>query len=72
MVATSALPPAGTQEEQLHVGKEVFFCRAACLATAPRTGFRSEGWQNCASCHFNGLTDSVVWSFNAGPRSRCR
>ena len=28
----------------------------------------SEGWQNCASCHFKGLTDGIVWSFNDGPR----
>ena len=28
----------------------------------------SEGWQSCASCHFDGLTDSVVWAFGAGPR----
>ena len=28
----------------------------------------SEGWQNCASCHFEGLTDGVVWQFGAGPR----
>jgi len=28
----------------------------------------SEGWQSCASCHFRGLTDGVVWQFAAGPR----
>ena len=28
----------------------------------------SEGWQSCSSCHFEGLTDSIVWTFNAGPR----
>ena len=28
----------------------------------------SEGWQNCASCHFDGLTDGNVWVFGAGPR----
>ena len=28
----------------------------------------SEGWQNCASCHFEGLTDGVVCVFGAGPR----
>src|SRR6185295_13369614 len=28
----------------------------------------SEGWQSCASCHFKGLTDGVIWQFNAGPR----
>ena len=28
----------------------------------------SDGWQSCSSCHFEGLTDSVVWTFNTGPR----
>ena len=28
----------------------------------------SEGWQSCSSCHFEGLTDSVVWEFGTGPR----
>jgi hypothetical protein len=28
----------------------------------------SEGWQACASCHFEGLTDAVVWKFETGPR----
>ena len=28
----------------------------------------SEGWQSCSSCHFEGLTDGMVWAFNAGPR----
>ena len=27
-----------------------------------------DGWQNCASCHFEGLTDGVVWFFGPGPR----
>ena len=33
-----------------------------------RDRLASEGWQNCASCHFDGLTDGVVWSFGNGPR----
>ena len=32
------------------------------------SGCRSDGWQSCASCHFKGLTDGVVWEFAAGPR----
>jgi DNA-binding beta-propeller fold protein YncE/mono/diheme cytochrome c family protein len=66
--ATTALPPPGTQEEQLHVGKEIFFSSRGLFDNGTRNRLSSEGWQNCASCHFNGLTDSVVWSFNAGPR----
>ena len=66
--ATTAQPPAGMQEEQLHVGKEIFFSSRGVFDNGTRNRLSSEGWQNCASCHFNGLTDSVVWSFNAGPR----
>jgi hypothetical protein len=28
----------------------------------------SEGWQSCASCHPDGLSDGVIWQFAAGPR----
>ena len=28
----------------------------------------NEGWQACASCHPDGLTDGVVWAFASGPR----
>lgn len=66
--STAAPPPPGTQEEQLHVGKEVFFASRGVFDNGSKNRLSSEGWQNCASCHFNGLTDSVVWSFNAGPR----
>ena len=33
-----------------------------------RDRLSSEGWQSCASCHFKGLTDGVIWQFAAGPR----
>src|SRR5204863_6802568 len=33
-----------------------------------RDRLSSEGWQSCSSCHFKGLTDGVIWQFNAGPR----
>jgi hypothetical protein len=33
-----------------------------------RDRLSSEGWQACASCHFKGLTDGVIWQFAAGPR----
>jgi YVTN family beta-propeller protein len=76
VVQTSALPPAGSADEQLQAGKEVFFSsRGHFEAPAGQTAtvslddrLSSEGWQNCASCHFAGLTDGVIWQFNAGPR----
>ena len=44
------------------------FNRPAGAAVSTSERLSSEGWQTCASCHFKGLTDSVVWSFGTGPR----
>ncbi|HLF28165.1 MAG TPA: YncE family protein [Anaerolineae bacterium] len=68
VIQTVALPPAGTQEEQLLVGKEMFFASRGVFNGGKVNRLSSEGWQNCASCHFNGLTDGTVWAFGAGPR----
>ena len=73
VVRTAALPAPGSTEETVAVGAEVFFSSRGNFARAgePVTSserLSSEGWQTCASCHFKGLTDSVVWEFGAGPR----
>ena len=74
-IRTSALPPPGSAEEIVQVGAEMFFSsrghfdrpgNAGSVSTEERLS--SEGWQSCASCHFDGLTDGVVWAFGAGPR----
>jgi len=68
-VLQSSQPPiAGSQDEQLQVGKEVFFASRGVFDNGKTNRLSSEGWQNCASCHFAGLTDGNVWAFNAGPR----
>ena len=73
-IRLTSLPPAGSQDEQLLVGEEMFFSSRGLFdrpgGTTVSTSERlsSEGWQNCASCHFKGLTDGVVWQFGAGPR----
>jgi YVTN family beta-propeller protein len=68
-VMQSSQPPiAGSQDEQLQVGKEVFFASRGVFDGGKTNRLSSDGWQNCASCHFAGLTDGNVWSFNAGPR----
>jgi YVTN family beta-propeller protein len=73
-VKTADLPAPGSPAEVVHVGAEVFFSsrgnfdRPAGATVATQDRLSSEGWQNCASCHFQGLTDSVVWAFGAGPR----
>jgi YVTN family beta-propeller protein len=74
VIPLTSLPPAGTQDEQLQVGKEMFFSSRGHFddpggATASLDDrLSSEGWQNCASCHFAGLTDGNIWAFAAGPR----
>ena len=71
VIQTTAAAAARLQEEQLHVGAEMFFSSRGDFTLGAVTShdrLSSEGWQNCASCHFAGLTDGVVWVFGAGPR----
>jgi uncharacterized repeat protein (TIGR01451 family) len=72
-VRTSDLPTPGSQGETNLVGAEMFFSSRGNFDPIPGTNslrdrLSSEGWQSCASCHFKGLTDGVVWQFAAGPR----
>jgi YVTN family beta-propeller protein len=66
----SSVPP----DEVVQVGAEMFFSSRGHFDRPPGTTvstderLSSEGWQACASCHFEGLTDAVVWVFGAGPR----
>jgi len=76
-VPTSDLPAPGTQEETNLVGAEMFFSSRGNFDAIPGTNslrdrLSSEGWQSCASCHFKGLTDGVVWQFAAGRARACR
>jgi YVTN family beta-propeller protein len=74
VVRTAPLPPSGSAAERILVGAEMFFSsrghfnRPAGTVVSTDERLSSEGWQNCASCHFNGWTDSVVWAFGSGPR----
>jgi YVTN family beta-propeller protein len=73
-IRTTPLPTPGSPEEEVQVGAEMFFssrghfARPAGMTGSTDERLSSEGWQSCASCHFQGLTDSVVWSFPSGPR----
>jgi hypothetical protein len=44
------------------------FDRPAHATVSTDNRLSSEDWRNCASCHFGGLNDGVVWSFGPGPR----
>jgi YVTN family beta-propeller protein len=73
VVPTSDLPAPGSTGEVNLVGAEVFFSSRGNFDPIPGTNslvnrLSSEGWQSCASCHFKGLTDGVIWQFAAGPR----
>jgi YVTN family beta-propeller protein len=73
-IRTAALPAPGTPQEVATVGAEMFFSsrgnfnRPAGTTVSTTERLSSEGWQSCSSCHFEGLTDSVVWEFGVGPR----
>jgi YVTN family beta-propeller protein len=73
-IRTSPLPAAGSNEEVVRAGAEVFFSsrgnfnRPAGATVSTTERLSSEGWQSCSSCHFKGLTDGIIWSFNTGPR----
>jgi len=62
------LPSPASPDEQIQVGKEVFFSSRGVFDGGKVNRLSSEGWQNCASCHFAGLTDANIWTFNNGPR----
>lgn len=74
VVKTTELPPPGTLDEVLQIGKELFFSsrglfdRPNGTTVSTRNRLSSEGWQNCGSCHFAGLTDGNIWQFGTGPR----
>jgi hypothetical protein len=74
VIRTAPLPPAGSPQEVVAVGAEMFFSsrglfnRPAGAAVSTTDRLSSEGWQSCSSCHFEGLTDAVVWEFGTGPR----
>ncbi|HEU5448241.1 MAG TPA: beta-propeller fold lactonase family protein, partial [Acidimicrobiia bacterium] len=74
VIPTSDPPAPGSEDEVVQVGAEMFFSSRGHFdrpdGTTVSTDERlsSEGWQNCASCHFEGLTDGVVFVFGTGPR----
>ena len=71
---SAGLPTPGTDEDKIHVGKELYNTSVGVFDppspfAGPITGRMSRaGWGSCAACHPNGLADNVVWLFPAGPR----
>ena len=53
-------PPQNAEAISRNKGLKFFF--------TGRARWSSESWSSCGSCHPDGLTDNVTWSFAAGPR----
>jgi cytochrome c peroxidase len=53
-------PPESAEEIAVNRGQRFFF--------TGRGRWSSEGWSSCGSCHPDGLSDNITWSFAAGPR----
>ncbi len=73
-VRSATLPAAGTVEEVIQIGKELYHTSVGefdpAVAGQPAISGRmsNNGWGSCSSCHPFGLSDNVVWIFGAGPR----
>lgn len=73
-LSSAASPVAGSMDERLHIGKELYntsigtFDPATQGGTPIRGRMSNNGWGSCSSCHPFGLTDNVVWIFPGGPR----
>lgn len=61
-VVTADQPAAGSPAEKVLKGKRFF------NTATGRWSFGGQGWGACQSCHVDGLTDNVSWSFARGPR----
>ena len=68
------LPAAGTAEDKIHIGKELYhtsigeFDPATSGGAAITGRMSNNGWGSCGSCHPFGLADNVVWIFPSGPK----
>jgi YVTN family beta-propeller protein len=72
---SAKLPTPGTQEDKIHIGKELYNTSigefdpppGSTVATVGRMS--NKGWGSCAACHSPAATsDNVVWIFGGGPR----
>lgn len=67
-IQAAALPPAGSENQVTLIGNELFNTSVGEFDEGVKGRMSNNGWQACASCHFEGLTDGVVWQFASGPR----
>ena len=62
------LPPAGSDGEKFLLGNYLFNSSVGKFDEGVSGRMSAQGWQACASCHPDGLSDGVVWAFGSGPR----
>ncbi len=67
-VSSADLPAAGSDGAKFLLGNELFNSSRGEFDEGVSERLSNEGWQACASCHPDGLTDGVVWAFASGPR----
>jgi YVTN family beta-propeller protein len=61
--------PDNAADQSRQRGKRFFFTGRGRWSNAGSNGAKGgEGWSSCGSCHPDGQTDNVTWSFAAGPR----
>lgn len=74
VIGATALAQPGSPQERVLVGAEMFFSsrgnfdRPPGTTVSTRNRLSQAGWQACATCHFKGWTDGVVWAFGTGAR----
>lgn len=59
---SAPLPTPGTPADELRLGERFYFTGRG------RWSSNGDGFSSCGSCHPDGLSDGITWSFNAGPR----
>ncbi len=65
----AAPAPANAAEASALRGKRFYFTGRGRWSAAQQNGAKGgEGWSSCGSCHPDGLTDNITWSFGSGPR----
>jgi YVTN family beta-propeller protein len=73
-VSSASLPEPGSEEDKIHIGKELYNTSIGEFDPAPNTTtsitgrMSANGWGACSACHPFGLSDNVVWIFPPGPR----
>jgi YVTN family beta-propeller protein len=65
---SASLPAAGSDAEKFLIGNYLFNSSVGTFDEGVSGRVSSQGWQSCASCHPDGLSDGVVWAFASGPR----